>query len=59
MAVALALSGTDDSDAFATPPRRNGVIGEEFYEQLEDCPFDWVDAEKLAMTCLAGQDQVS
>jgi HD-like signal output (HDOD) protein len=56
LAVALALSGTDDSDAFATPPRRNGVIGEEFYEQLEGCPFDWVDAEKLAMTCLAGQD---
>jgi HD-like signal output (HDOD) protein len=59
LAVALALSGTDDSDAFATPPRRNGVIGEEFYEQLEGCPFDWVDAEKLAMSCLAGQDQVS
>ena len=56
LAVALALSGTDDSDAFATPPRRNGVIGEQFYEQLEGCPFDWVDAEKLAMTCLAGQD---
>ena len=37
----------------------NGVTiasQEEFYEQLEGCPFDWVDAEKLAMTCLAGQD---
>jgi HD-like signal output (HDOD) protein len=55
LAVALALSGTDDSDAFASPPRRNGVVGEKFYEQLEGCPFDWVDAEKLAMACLAEQ----
>ncbi len=56
LAVALALSGTDDSDAFLSPPRRNGVVGEEFYEQLEGCPFDWVDAEKLAMACLAEAD---
>jgi HD-like signal output (HDOD) protein len=53
LAVALSLSGTDDSDAFASPPRRNGVVGQDFFEQLEGCPFDWVDAEKLAMTCLA------
>jgi HD-like signal output (HDOD) protein len=56
LAVALALSGTDDSDAFLTPPRRNGVVGEKFYAQLEGCPFDWVDAEKLAMACLAERD---
>ena len=56
LAVALALSGTDDSDAFASPPRRNGVVGQAFYEQLEGCPFDWIDAEKLAMACLAEQD---
>ena len=55
LAVALALSGTDDSDAFSSPPRRNGVVGAQFYEQLEGCPFDWVDAEKLAMACLADQ----
>jgi HD-like signal output (HDOD) protein len=59
LAVALALSGTDDSDAFASPPRRNGVVGEQFYEQLEGCPCDWVDAEKLAMACLAEAEQVS
>lgn len=53
LAVALALAGTDDSDAFASPPRRNGVVGERFYEQLEGAPFDWVDAEKVAIACLA------
>jgi HD-like signal output (HDOD) protein len=57
LAVALALSGTDDSDAFSTPPRRNGVIGQEFFDRLDGIPFDWVDAEKLAMTCLAEQDR--
>jgi HD-like signal output (HDOD) protein len=58
LAVALALSGTDDSDAFCTPPRRNGVIGQDFFDKLEGSPFDWVDAEKLAMDCLADQDQL-
>jgi HD-like signal output (HDOD) protein len=57
LAVALALSGTDDSDAFASPPRRNGVVGEAFYEQLEGAPCDWVDAEKVAIACLAELDQ--
>ncbi|HEX3838505.1 MAG TPA: HDOD domain-containing protein [Steroidobacteraceae bacterium] len=57
LVAALALSGTDDSDAFSTPPRRNGVVGQEFFERLEGIPFDWVDAEKLAMTCLAEQDR--
>ena len=56
LAVALALSGTDDSDAFSSPPRRNRVVGQEFFERLEGIPCDWVDAEKLAMTCLAEQD---
>lgn len=55
LAAALALSGTDDSDAFGTPPRRSGVIGQEFYDQLAGSPFDWVDAEKIAMACLAEQ----
>jgi HD-like signal output (HDOD) protein len=57
LAAALALSGTDDSDAFSTPPRRNGVVGQEFFERLEGIPCDWVDAEKLAMACLAEQDR--
>ncbi|HTB67362.1 MAG TPA: HDOD domain-containing protein [Steroidobacteraceae bacterium] len=56
LALALALSGTDDSDAFSIPPRRNGVVGQAFFEQLEGIPFDWVDAERLAMTCLAEVD---
>jgi HD-like signal output (HDOD) protein len=57
LAVALALAGTDDSDAFASPPRRNEVVGEAFYERLEGAPFDWVDAEKVAIACLADLDQ--
>ncbi len=56
LAVALALSGTDDSDAFASLPRRNSVVGQDFFDQLEGCPFDWVEAEKIAMACLAAQD---
>ena len=56
LATAMALSGTDDSDAFAIPPRRNEVVGQEFFDQLDGCPFDWVEAEKIAMACLAGQD---
>ena len=55
LAVALALAGTDDSDAFSSPPRRNSVVGQEFFERLEGIPCDWVDAEKLAMACLADQ----
>lgn len=57
LVVALALAGTDDSDAFASPPRRNVVVGESFYEQLEGAPFDWVDAEKVAIACLAELEQ--
>ena len=56
LATAIALSGTDDSDAFLSLPRRNGVIGQEFFEQLEGNPFDWVEAEKVTMACLAEQD---
>jgi HD-like signal output (HDOD) protein len=56
LATALALSGTDDSDAFASPPRRNVVVDQRFFEQLEDIPFDWVEAEKVAMACLAESD---
>jgi HD-like signal output (HDOD) protein/CheY-like chemotaxis protein len=56
LAAALALSGTDDSDAFAGPPRRNGVVGQDFFDRLDGCPFDWVAAEKIAMDCLAEQD---
>lgn len=58
LAAALALSGTDDSDAFASPPRRNDVVGQDFFDQLDGCPFDWVEAEKIAMDCLAEQDPI-
>jgi HD-like signal output (HDOD) protein len=56
LAAALALSGTDDSDAFQSPPRRNDVVGQDFFDQLDGSPFDWVEAEKIAMGCLAEQD---
>jgi HD-like signal output (HDOD) protein len=56
LAAAIALSGTDDSDAFSSLPRRNGVIGPDFFDQLEGSPFDWVEAEKVTMACLAEQD---
>jgi HD-like signal output (HDOD) protein len=57
LATAIALSGTDDSDAFGSPPRRSAVVGEEFFARLEGSPFDWVDAEKVAMECLAQQSR--
>jgi len=56
LAAALALSGTDDSDAFSSPPRRNGVVDQQFFERLEGIPFDWIDAEKRAMACRAEVD---
>lgn len=56
LAAALALSGTDDSDAFSNLPRRSDVVGQDFFDQLDGSPFDWVEAEKIAMRCLAEQD---
>jgi HD-like signal output (HDOD) protein len=55
LATALALSGTDDTDAFGTPPRRNGMVGQEYFNRLDGIPFDWVDAERVAMACLADE----
>lgn len=52
VAVAMALSGTDDSDVFfKTPPRSSGV-GESYLEGL-DAPFTWDQAEKRAVECLS------
>jgi putative nucleotidyltransferase with HDIG domain len=52
LAVAMALSGTDDSDVFLrTPPRSSGV--EESYLKALDAPFTWGHAERRAVECLA------
>jgi putative nucleotidyltransferase with HDIG domain len=51
LAVAMALSGTDDSDVFLrTPPRSSGV--EESYLEALDAPFTWGQAERRAVECL-------
>lgn len=51
LAVAMALSGTDDSDVFLrTPPRSSGV--EESYLAALDAPFTWGQAERRAVECL-------
>ncbi|MGH8201092.1 MAG: HDOD domain-containing protein [Steroidobacteraceae bacterium] len=52
LAVAMALSGTDDSDVFLrTPPRSSGV--EESYLEALDAPFTWGQAERHAVECLS------
>jgi len=56
LAAGLALSGTDDSDGFHTPPKRSGVIGQGYFDQLQGRPFDWGEAERVTMACLADQD---
>jgi HD-like signal output (HDOD) protein len=56
LAVAHALSGTDDGDAFASLPRRDAGVGHAFLDPLEGRPFSWGEAEKTAMACLAGPD---
>lgn len=52
LAIAMALSGTDDSDVFLrTPPRGSGV--DESYLETLDAPFTWSQAETRAVECLA------
>lgn len=51
LAVAMALSGTDDSDVFLrTPPRSTGV--QESYLETLDAPFTWGQAERRVVECL-------
>jgi putative nucleotidyltransferase with HDIG domain len=51
LAVAMALSGTDDSDVFLrTTPRSSGV--KESYLEPLDAPFTWSEAEERAVECL-------
>jgi hypothetical protein len=52
LAVAVALSGTDDTDAFRRGPPRSDVIGSQFLEGL-GAPFAWSQAEARAAQCLA------
>lgn len=56
LVVAMALSGTDDSDVFLkTTPRGNGV-GESYLGGL-DAPFSWSQAEERAVECLRRIDR--
>lgn len=57
LAVAMALSGTDDSDVFRgmTPPRSGGV-GESYLGRL-GAPFTWSQAEERAVACLRRIDR--
>jgi HD-like signal output (HDOD) protein len=52
LAVAIALSGTDDTDAFRSGPPRSGVVGGQFLEGLGS-PFNWYEAEARAADCLS------
>jgi len=52
LAVAIALSGTDDTDAFRSGPPRSEIIGPQYLTGL-GAPFDWGEAEARATGCLA------
>ncbi|HEX4267355.1 MAG TPA: HDOD domain-containing protein [Steroidobacteraceae bacterium] len=55
LAVALALSGTDDGDAFRVAPPRAETVGP-FYLQGLGAPFSWSEAEARAVACLSAPD---
>ncbi len=58
LVVAMALSGTDDSDVFLkTTPRGSGV-GESYLGSF-DAPFNWSQAEERAVECLRRIDRES
>ncbi|HTW38503.1 MAG TPA: response regulator [Steroidobacteraceae bacterium] len=58
LAVSIALSGTDDTDAFRSGPPRSGVVGPDFLLGLE-APFGWGEAEARAAGCLAKLERES
>ncbi len=58
LVVALALAGTDDSDAFKVLPRRNNVVGRDFLDQIKDSPFVWSDAARIAAACLSSVENL-
>lgn len=51
LAVAMALSGTDDSDAFLETTPRSSSVKESYLNGL-DAPFTWSEAEERAVECL-------
>jgi HD-like signal output (HDOD) protein/ActR/RegA family two-component response regulator len=51
LAVAMALSGTDDSDVFLKVSPRSSAVKESYLDGL-DAPFTWSQAEERAVECL-------
>jgi HD-like signal output (HDOD) protein/ActR/RegA family two-component response regulator len=56
LAVAMALSGTDDSDVFLKTTPRSNVVGESYLKSL-GAPFTWSQAEERAVECLRRIDR--
>jgi HD-like signal output (HDOD) protein len=52
LVVAIALSDSDDADAFRGIPRSTPVVGPEYFEQLR-APFDWQEATRRAAMSLS------
>jgi hypothetical protein len=55
LAMALALSGTDDGDAFRVAPPRAETVGPSHLKGLE-ASITWNEAEARAVACLAAPD---
>lgn len=55
LAMALALSGTDDGDAFRVAPPRAETVGPGYLLGL-GAPFTWSEAETRAVACLVAPD---
>jgi hypothetical protein len=51
LALAMALSGTDDSDVFLKTPPRSGGVQESYLANLS-APYTWSEAEERAVECL-------
>jgi len=58
LAVAVALSGTDDTDAFHSAPPRSALVGPDFLVRLK-APFGWSQAEERAVDCLAALERAA
>ena len=56
LAVAMALSGTDDSDVFLKTTPRGNVVGESYLRSV-GAPFTWSQAEERAVECLRRIDR--
>lgn len=51
LAVASALSGSDEADSFHGAPGTDSPVGPEYLESLQ-APFDWSEATRRATECL-------